>query len=30
MIHGDKDEVVPLQQGEVLAARLKQVGVPAS
>ena len=29
IIHGDKDEVVPLQQGEVLIARLKEVGVPA-
>ena len=29
MIHGDRDEVVPLQQSEVLAARLKEVGVPA-
>ena len=28
LIHGDRDEVVPLQQSEVLAARLKQVGVP--
>jgi acetyl esterase/lipase len=29
VLHGDKDEVVPLQQGEVLIARLKEVGVPA-
>ena len=29
VIHGDKDEVVPLQQGEVIVARLKEVGVPA-
>ena len=28
LIHGDKDEVVPLQQSVVLAAKLKQVGVP--
>ena len=28
LIHGDKDEVVPLQQSEVLAAKLKEVGVP--
>ncbi len=28
LIHGDKDEVVPLQQSEVLAARLKEAGVP--
>ena len=28
LIHGDKDEVVPLQQSEVLASKLKQVGVP--
>ncbi len=28
MIHGDKDEVVPLQQSEVLAAKLKEAGVP--
>ena len=29
MIHGDKDEVVPFQQGEVIGGRLKEVGVPA-
>ncbi|HEY1785830.1 MAG TPA: alpha/beta hydrolase [Pirellulales bacterium] len=29
IIHGDRDEVVPLQQGEVLIARLKEAGVPA-
>jgi acetyl esterase/lipase len=29
IIHGDKDEVVPLQQGEVLIAKLKEAGVPA-
>jgi acetyl esterase/lipase len=29
VIHGDRDEVVPLQQGEVLIARLKELGVPA-
>ena len=28
LIHGDKDEVVPLQQSEVLASKLKKVGVP--
>ncbi len=28
LIHGDKDEVVPLQQSQVLAARLKEAGVP--
>lgn len=28
LIHGDKDEVVPLQQSEVLLAKLKEVGVP--
>lgn len=28
LIHGDRDEVVPLQQSEVLAAKLKQAGVP--
>jgi acetyl esterase/lipase len=28
LIHGDKDEVVPLQQSEVLVAKLKEVGVP--
>jgi acetyl esterase/lipase len=28
LIHGDKDEVVPLQQSEVLAAALKEAGVP--
>jgi acetyl esterase/lipase len=29
VIHGDKDEVVPLQQGEVIIAKLKAAGVPA-
>lgn len=28
LIHGDKDEVVPLQQSEVLAAKLRELGVP--
>ncbi len=28
IMHGDKDEVVPLQQSEEMAARLKAVGVP--
>ena len=28
LIHGDRDLVVPLQQSEVLAAKLKDVGVP--
>jgi acetyl esterase/lipase len=28
LIHGDRDEVVPLQQSEVLAAKLKEAGVP--
>jgi len=28
LIHGDKDVVVPLQQSEVLAAKLKESGVP--
>jgi acetyl esterase/lipase len=28
LIHGDKDEVVPLQQSEVMAAKLTEVGVP--
>jgi len=27
LIHGDKDELVPLQQSEVFAARLKEAGV---
>jgi acetyl esterase/lipase len=29
ILHGDKDEIVPLQQGEVLIAKLKEAGVPA-
>ncbi len=29
LIHGDKDEVVPLQQSESFVARLREVGVPA-
>jgi acetyl esterase/lipase len=29
LFHGDKDEVVPLQQSESFVARLKEVGVPA-
>ncbi len=28
LIHGDRDEVVPLQQSEVLAAKLNEAGVP--
>ncbi len=28
LLHGDKDVVVPLQQSEVLAAKLKEAGVP--
>ncbi len=28
LVHGDKDEVVPLQQSEVLAAKLQAAGVP--
>ena len=28
LIHGDKDEIVPLQQSEVLEAKLKELGVP--
>jgi acetyl esterase/lipase len=28
LIHGDKDELVPLQQSETFAARLKEAGVP--
>jgi dipeptidyl aminopeptidase/acylaminoacyl peptidase len=28
LIHGDKDELIPLQQSEVFAARLKEAGVP--
>ncbi len=28
LIHGDKDELVPLQQSETFAARMKQAGVP--
>jgi acetyl esterase/lipase len=28
LIHGDRDELVPLQQSETLAARLREVGVP--
>jgi acetyl esterase/lipase len=29
IIHGDKDELVPLQQSEIMVARLKEAGVPA-
>jgi acetyl esterase/lipase len=29
LIHGDKDELVPLQQSESMVARLKEAGVPA-
>jgi acetyl esterase/lipase len=29
IIHGDKDELVPLQQSEIMVARLKESGVPA-
>jgi acetyl esterase/lipase len=29
IIHGDKDELVPLQQSELMIARLKKAGVPA-
>jgi acetyl esterase/lipase len=29
IVHGDKDTLVPLQQAEVMVARLKEVGVPA-
>jgi acetyl esterase/lipase len=28
MIHGDKDRLVPVQQSEVMAAKLKEAGVP--
>jgi acetyl esterase/lipase len=29
IFHGDKDSLVPLQQSEIIVARLKEVGVPA-
>jgi acetyl esterase/lipase len=29
IIHGDKDAIVPLQQSEVMVAKLKEAGVPA-
>lgn len=29
IIHGDKDQLVPLQQSETMVARLKEAGVPA-
>jgi dipeptidyl aminopeptidase/acylaminoacyl peptidase len=29
MIHGDADKLVPLQQSEVMLAKLKEAGVPA-
>src|SRR5579875_801799 len=29
LIHGDADKIVPLQQSEVMVAKLKEVGVPA-
>jgi acetyl esterase/lipase len=28
LIHGDKDQIVPLQQSETMAAKLKEAGVP--
>jgi acetyl esterase/lipase len=28
LVHGDKDELVPLQQSELMAAKLKEAGVP--
>jgi acetyl esterase/lipase len=28
LIHGDKDELVPVQQSEVMAAKLKEAGIP--
>ena len=29
IIHGDKDDLVPIQQAEVFVAKLKEAGVPA-
>jgi acetyl esterase/lipase len=29
LIHGDKDDLVPLQQSEVMLAKLKEAGIPA-
>ena len=29
IIHGDADELVPLQQSEIIIAKLKETGVPA-
>lgn len=29
IIHGDKDELVPIQQAEIFMARLKELGVPS-
>src|SRR5262249_51987059 len=29
IIHGDKDELVPLQQSELILAKFKEAGVPA-
>lgn len=29
IIHGDKDKLVPMQQAEIIIAKLKEVGVPA-
>jgi dipeptidyl aminopeptidase/acylaminoacyl peptidase len=29
IIHGDKDDLVPLQQSEIMVAKLKESGVPA-
>ena len=29
IIHGDKDFLVPIQQAEIIVAKLKEVGVPA-
>jgi acetyl esterase/lipase len=29
LIHGDQDDLVPIQQSEVMVAKLKEVGVPA-
>ncbi len=29
IVHGDRDKLVPVQQGEVMTAKLKETGVPA-
>ncbi len=29
IVHGDKDDLIPLQQSEVMAAKLKAAGVPS-